>query len=628
MNDSSHIASDLQILECTLRDGSYPVDFRFTSEDTAVLCGMLSKLGFKFIEMGHGLGINASDAGKGKMSANDRNLLKAAKSTAGQAKIGMFCIPGVATLESLNEMADHGLDFVRIGNDPEHIEKAFPFVETARKRHLLTMVNFMKSYAVSPETFAQKAKEVVNAGAEVVYLVDSAGGMIPYEIAQYMSAVKSRVDIKLGIHSHNNLHLATANAMEAIKNGVSYVDTTLYGLGRSAGNVPTEVMIAILNNMGIDVGVDLFKLMNVAEKYLAPLMEKIKMHDMLSVSMGAGKFHSGFYPKVKEVADRYKTDVRKLIYLMGKKNPLNINEQDLIETAKHLGVQEDVDEAYSIVSFNSPKISRKNIANTLESVAHLIESLIDTSAKARKKIVIEVSPANSPDENFILTEYVTSDQNMVMGKFYFGSIKILENILPLIKNHVALLIITDVKGKQWIKAENIQSAIEKYIPKEFIMPLYDAEILQKSYFVVIMKLAAYHFGGENLLVYGGGEKVYDVIKECGKDFEHVYWVGASAVSSKEDTKIVTLESLDDWKDINLKFNVILCVSNPNEADAQTLKRSRKEDGKIMAMGFIPEFDLNDDSKGGVYSLNLNQAYMGLISQWLCLNEDLLRKSGE
>lgn len=625
MNDTSHIASDLQILECTLRDGSYPVDFRFTPEDTAVLCRMLSMLGFKLIEMGHGLGINASDAGKGKMSSSDLDLLKAAKSKAGQAKIGMFCIPGIATLESLNEIADHGLDFVRIGNDPEHIEKVFPFVEAARKHNLLTMVNFMKSYAVSPETFAQKAKEAVHAGGEVVYLVDSAGGMLPHEIAEYISAVKSKVNVKLGIHSHNNLHLATANAIEAVKNGVSYVDTTLYGLGRSAGNVPTEVMVAILNNMGIDVGVDLFKLMDVAEKYLAPLMEKIKMHDMLSVSMGAGKFHSGFYPKVKEVADRYKTDVRKLIYLMGKKNPSNISEKELIETAQHLGAQEAIDDTYNIVSFYSPKMSRENIANTLESVAHLIESLIDISAKAKKKIVIEVSPANSPDDNFVLAEYVTSDQDMVMGKFYFGSIKVLENILPLIKSHIALLIITEAGDKQWIKAEDMQAVIEKYIAKEFIILLDDTEILQKSYFTVIMKLAAHHFGKENLLVYGGGKKVYDMIKECSKDFGHIYWLGTPVVSSKEDRKMITLESLDDWEELNLKFNIILCASNPSETDAQILKRSRKDNGKIMVMGFIPALDLKDDNGNEVYSLNLNQAYMGLISQWLGFNEGLLGK---
>ena len=147
----NNFAEDVQLLECTLRDGSYAVDFRFTNEDTALICGFFSKLGFKFIEIGHGLGINASNAGKGKMPSTDDKLLEIAKSASKNSMVGMFCIPGIATLENLAIMSEAGMDFVRIGINAEDFSDAFPYIETARKHNLYTMVNFMKTYTISPK---------------------------------------------------------------------------------------------------------------------------------------------------------------------------------------------------------------------------------------------------------------------------------------------------------------------------------------------------------------------------------------------------------------------------------------------------------------------------------------------
>jgi hypothetical protein len=109
----------IYVLETTLRDGSYVIDFQFTEKDTEILTRYLDELHLPFIEVGHGIGINASPS-KGKAAATDIEYIEAARRGAKKAQVGMFCIPGIATLDHLRACADAGLQFVRIGVNVDH----------------------------------------------------------------------------------------------------------------------------------------------------------------------------------------------------------------------------------------------------------------------------------------------------------------------------------------------------------------------------------------------------------------------------------------------------------------------------------------------------------------------------
>ena len=220
----------VEILECTLRDGSYAVDFKFTENDTAILAGVLGRLGFRWIEVGHGVGLGAMKAGKGSMPATDERLIEAAKRAAPNAQIGCFFIPGIGTADQLKSAHAAGLDFVRIGYHAPEIEEAYPYLTLAKGLGLKPCLNFMKTYGISAETFAEKAREGAAAGAEVIYCVDSAGSMFPEDVRKYLSAAHDRCECKLGFHGHSNLQFAVANSVEAVRCGASFIDTTLYGL--------------------------------------------------------------------------------------------------------------------------------------------------------------------------------------------------------------------------------------------------------------------------------------------------------------------------------------------------------------------------------------------------------------
>ena len=91
-----------EILDCTLRDGSYANNFSFTSADTAVICRRLEKAGIKLIEVGHGVGLNASNVGHGRATQTDEEYMEAAAGAVKDARWGMFCIPGIARLEDVD----------------------------------------------------------------------------------------------------------------------------------------------------------------------------------------------------------------------------------------------------------------------------------------------------------------------------------------------------------------------------------------------------------------------------------------------------------------------------------------------------------------------------------------------
>src|SRR5205823_1479586 len=91
-----------RILETTLRDGSYAIDFQFTARDTELICRELERAGFDLIEVGHGIGLGADEAGKGDAAESDESYMRAAASALERARWGMFCIPGIATLRHLD----------------------------------------------------------------------------------------------------------------------------------------------------------------------------------------------------------------------------------------------------------------------------------------------------------------------------------------------------------------------------------------------------------------------------------------------------------------------------------------------------------------------------------------------
>lgn len=302
-----------KLLDCTLRDGSYAIDFQFTVLDTEQIGQALERANIPYIEVGHGIGLGASERGFHVAAATDREYMAAAAKAITRSKWGMFCIPGIARLDHLRMAADHGMGFVRIGTNVSEVDLSAPYIELARSLNIEVFGNFMKSYTLPPREFARFAARSAEFGAKLIYLVDSAGGMLPSEVLAYVRAVRDNAPaVALGFHGHNNLGLAVANSLICANEGVAMVDTSLQGFGRSAGNTSTEQFLSVLARDGYVMDIDPVSVMHLGETLVRPRIERRGLCS-LDIVAGLAQFHTSYMPLVLNAAKRHRVDPRKLV---------------------------------------------------------------------------------------------------------------------------------------------------------------------------------------------------------------------------------------------------------------------------------------------------------------------------
>ena len=342
----------MKLLDTTIRDGSYALDFKWTYEDVEKIISRTERLGFEYIEIGHGLGLNASSAEHGHSLLSDSEYMQVANKTLTKAKYGFFCIPNIARLEDLNSVKDNGASFVRIGVNVNTPELAIKYIQHAKKIGLEVMTNYMKSYAVSPKDFASSVIIACDAGSDVVYMVDSAGCMIPDEIEKYFIEYKKiSNNIKLGFHGHNNLGMAVANSIKCTQLGFDFIDCSLQGLGRSIGNAPTEQLVMALLQHGYNIDMDIPCLLEWGYDCIKDVSDRKVMHP-LDLICGYTGFHSSYLKYIYKCSNEKKVDPLRLIIEYTKTNILTMDYDELLKTADKLQIDTD-DNPYSFRKFFS-----------------------------------------------------------------------------------------------------------------------------------------------------------------------------------------------------------------------------------------------------------------------------------
>jgi len=619
----------IEILECTLRDGSYSVDFKFTLQDTALLAKLLCDVGFKYIEVAHGVGLGAARAGKGQTPWSDEEAIRVAKSAVGdKAELGVFCIPGIANFDDMKRAVDAGLNFVRIGQNAPVSETTFPYIKEALKLGITPCVNFMKSYGVPPEEFGQRAKAVAEAGARMLYVVDSAGGMMPEQIARYFDEAHKNAEVPLGFHGHNNLYLVIANCLEAIKHGATFIDGTLFGLGRSAGNAPTEILVAVLQNLGYDVGpVDLFRVMDIAEAYMAPLISQVQMYDMMSVTAGYSLFHSSYLPKVAKMAEKYEIELRRLVAAMGKKDPVNCPDDVLENLAKDLAKNKTKLEARQefLISFNEPGFESQRISNTVQSAHILIEGLLATAAKRNARPVLDLVASSEPTDDLIVSEFVQTDNSIVLGRILFGSWQVLEEAIGIAVGKVSGFLVNE-DGGSWADVGTVVQKLKKICPEDSIF-VYSSKVLQLHHLLDHLTSASGKKEG-SILISGMTDDLLPIISYLEKVYQSVYLfkpAGAGLFSPERiesEDKVILLRDYSDWKHLRIKTMVVYFHSMPDVEDAEQISRIVEEDGTVLfrtptTQEVLRIFKRRPDLS--VVNIDKNDAYKGQFPRWMNIN---------
>jgi len=406
--------NNVLILDCTLRDGSYAINHQFTAEDTYIVCVGLERANFKFIEIGHGTGLRSSLAGKEKAAASDEEYLQAARTalSGSDAQFGMFFIPGIGRLEDLEMAAEYGMGFVRIGTNVTEIDQAKPYIEKAKTLGMTVSSNLMKSYAVSIDDFVKLAKRADEYGTDIISIVDSAGGMFPDGVREYVRRLRDITDKKIGFHGHNNLQLAIANSIEAVKAGASVVDSSLQGMGRSAGNAQTEILVLTLEKMGYHTGIDPFRTMDIGVRIIKPMMSREQGIDDLSIISGIAQFHSTFLKIINEAAQKFAIDPRMLITEVSKVNRVCVTKELAEETAKKITDRIKKKASQSDLTTVSIFPHKKRDADKKEKLLSIINEITSLSKKTGKDSVFSLTLSNSKKTTF---PFIRKSSSMIIS---------------------------------------------------------------------------------------------------------------------------------------------------------------------------------------------------------------------
>lgn len=421
------------IMEVTLRDGSYVIDFQFTAKDTATLVSALEGAGFRWIEIGHGLGLNANDSGQRRAAASDEAHIEAAAQAAKDAQWGAFFIPGLGRADDLRLAAKYGMDFIRIGTNVNESERARPFIELAKELGMMVCYNAMKSYAVSPSDFAKVAKQTADWGADLVYIVDSAGTMLPEDVAAFFKAIQAETPVPLGFHGHDNLSMGMANTLQAIESGAVMVDSSLRGMGRSAGNVISEALVAIMQRRGRAQHIDLKATMDISSGFIAPLVPGRGI-DTMAIIAGYAGFHSSFTDKVKIYAEKHQIDVRDLIVRLCEQNRFNAPD-DLLETLSLAIASEQQTKTLHIPAFEL----RHSEGETGLSLAELLAQMYSDAQKYRSYSVLNIVISQTLEDTYQVSSHIHNTRTHTIGSVTISTETQLVEVLQTVDGQVDLV---------------------------------------------------------------------------------------------------------------------------------------------------------------------------------------------
>ncbi|MBU8790793.1 MULTISPECIES: 4-hydroxy-2-oxovalerate aldolase [Oceanobacillus] len=328
--------SNLKITEVALRDGSHAISHQFTVEQVTSITKALNEARVPYVEVTHGDGLGGSSLQYGLSRTDELKLIEAAVGVADFSKISVLLLPGIGTIEDLKVAENLGAKMVRVATHVTEADVSKQHIETAKELGMETVGFLMMSHMAPVEKLVEQAKLMESYGADVVYVTDSAGALLPHEVKERIKALKQELSVEIGFHAHNNLSLAMGNTLAAIEEGATRIDGSVRCLGAGAGNTQTEVLVAVLEKMGIDTGIDLYKMMDLAENIVAPILPQPQEITKNSLTLGFAGVYSSFQVHANRAAKKFNIDSRDILVELGKREVVGGQEDMIIDVAAEL----------------------------------------------------------------------------------------------------------------------------------------------------------------------------------------------------------------------------------------------------------------------------------------------------
>jgi 4-hydroxy-2-oxovalerate/4-hydroxy-2-oxohexanoate aldolase len=315
-----------------LRDGMHPKRHQITLAQMIAVAEGLDGAGVPLIEVTHGDGLGGASINYGFPRHSDEEYLRAVVPRMTRAKVSALLLPGIGTVDDLRMAADCGVSTIRVATHCTEADVSCQHLALSRELGLDTVGFLMMAHMIEPEALVRQARIMEEAGANCLYCTDSAGTMLPADVTARIAALRAELQpsTEVGFHGHHNLGMGIANSIAAVEAGAARIDGSAAGLGAGAGNTPLEVFVAVLERMGADHGVDLYKLMDVAEDLVVPMMDVPVRIDRDALILGFAGVYSSFLLFAQRAGARYGVSSRDLLVELGRRKTIG-GQEDLIE---------------------------------------------------------------------------------------------------------------------------------------------------------------------------------------------------------------------------------------------------------------------------------------------------------
>ncbi len=295
------------ILDVTVRDGSYAIDYQYSTERVSSIAAALDAAGIDAMEVSHGCGLGAARSLHPPAAATDLEYVEAAKQATKKIKVGVIAGGSAVTHKrDIDEVIDQ-VDFIRFAancDDPRAVEENLSYVKK-KKSALLVPFQMMRSSRLPVAKVIESAKIAEEMGVSILYIVDTNGHMLPAQVAELVRSTVSALKIPVGFHAHNNLGLAIANTLAAIEAGALWVDGSLKGIGRSGGNTQLEALVSLMKRLDYARAVDFDALVSAGEKLVKPVMESqggVSGIDLITADANIDLYPLSLYERIAQAA--------------------------------------------------------------------------------------------------------------------------------------------------------------------------------------------------------------------------------------------------------------------------------------------------------------------------------------
>ncbi|MCR8711221.1 aldolase catalytic domain-containing protein [Aliarcobacter butzleri] len=270
------VREDIKVFDCTIRDGGLVNNYHFSDEFVKAHYETCLAAGVDYMEIGKNVSPTImSEAEYGPWNfCKEEDIRRIVGENKTNMKIAVMSDIGRSLKEELRPKNESVVDMIRIATYIHQIPAAIELIEDAHAKGYETTVNIMAISKSFDDELDEVLEQLSKTNVDVIYIADSFGSFYPEQIKKltekYLSFAQ-KTGKKVGIHAHNNLQLAYANTLESMIYGTSFLDVTISGLGRGAGNCPLELLIGFLKNPKYK----LTPVLKFIEEYIVPLEKEL-----------------------------------------------------------------------------------------------------------------------------------------------------------------------------------------------------------------------------------------------------------------------------------------------------------------------------------------------------------------